>query len=85
MVLPAPLPLASSVTIARLATPHSVNKVYQPLFIEALKDHFQRKRRKVVQGDVIAVGIEEDKVRFVREGKEDALEEEVECVPDSQP
>ncbi|GAA5862060.1 hypothetical protein JCM3774_006155 [Rhodotorula dairenensis] len=75
-ILPAPLPVASSLTIARLATPHSVNKVYQPLFLDALKEHFQSKRRKVVKGDVIAVGIAEDKVRFVRDGKDEALPED---------
>ena len=81
-ILPAPLPVAASVTIARLATPHSVNKVFQPLFLEALKEHFQNKRRKVVKGDVIAVGIAEDKIRFVRDAKDDAPpEEEIECVP----
>ena len=81
-ILPAPLPVAASVTIARLATPHSVNKVFQPLFLEALKEHFQNKRRKVVKGDVIAVGIAEDKIRFVRDVKDDAPpEEEIECVP----
>ncbi|GAA5956929.1 hypothetical protein JCM8115_003867 [Rhodotorula mucilaginosa] len=75
-ILPAPLPVASSVTIARLATPHSVNKVFQPLFLDALKEHFQNKRRKVVKGDVIAVGIAEDKIRFVRDAKDDALPED---------
>lgn len=81
-ILPAPLPVASSVTIARLATPHSVNKVFQPLFLDALKEHFQNKRRKVVKGDVIAVGIAEDKIRFVRDAKDDALpEDEIEYVP----
>lgn len=80
-VLPAPLPVASSLTIARLATPHSVNKLYQPLFLDALKNHFQCRRRKVVKGDVIAVGIAEDKVRFVRDGKDEALpEDEIEYV-----
>lgn len=81
-ILPAPLPVASSVTIARVATPHSVNKVFQPLFLDALKEHFQNKHRKVVKGDVIAVGIAEDKIRFVRDAKDDALpEDEIECVP----
>ncbi|KWU43793.1 AAA-domain-containing protein [Rhodotorula sp. JG-1b] len=34
------------------------------------------KRRKVVKGDVIAVGIAEDKIRFVRDVKDDAPPEE---------
>ncbi|POY70700.1 hypothetical protein BMF94_6283 [Rhodotorula taiwanensis] len=77
-ILPAPLPVASSVTIARLATPHSVNKVFQPLFLDALKEHFQRRRRKVAQGDVIAVGIQEERVRFIREAKDETPEDEIE-------
>lgn len=79
-VLPAPLPTASSVTIARLASPLSVNKVFQPLFLEGLKDHFSRRRRAVKRGDVIAVGIDEERVRFLQEGKEAGNEDDVECV-----
>ncbi|BGP19899.1 hypothetical protein JCM10213_008627 [Rhodosporidiobolus nylandii] len=75
-VLPLPLPVAASLTLARLASPYSVNKQYQPLFLEGLKEHFQMSRRVVKQGDVIAVGIEEEKVRFFAEGKE-GMEEDV--------
>ncbi|GAA6063493.1 hypothetical protein JCM10212_004452 [Sporobolomyces blumeae] len=63
-VLPPPLPTAASVTLARIASPHSVNKTYQPLFLDGLKEHFQTRRRVVKKGDVIAVGIEESRVRF---------------------
>ncbi|BGP43176.1 peroxisomal assembly protein [Rhodotorula kratochvilovae] len=76
-ILPAPFPTAASVTIARLASPHSVNKVFQPLFLEGLKEHFSRRRRAVKKGDVIAVGIDEERVRFAGEGKEGAQEDEV--------
>ncbi|GAA6055837.1 hypothetical protein JCM3770_004784 [Rhodotorula araucariae] len=76
-ILPAPLPAAASVTIARLASPHSVNKVFQPLFLEGLKEHFSRRRRAVKKGDVIAVGIDEERVRFAADGKEGAQEDEV--------
>ncbi|KPV72060.1 uncharacterized protein RHOBADRAFT_39809 [Rhodotorula graminis WP1] len=75
-VLPAPLPTASSVTIARLASPLSVNKVFQPLFLEGLKEHFSRCTRAVKNGDVIAVGIDEERVRFAQEGKEGAPHED---------
>ncbi|GAA5888470.1 hypothetical protein JCM6882_008631 [Rhodosporidiobolus microsporus] len=73
--LPSPHPTASSLTLARLASPHSVNKLYQPLFLEGLKEYFSAKRRAVKRGDVIAVGIEEDRVRFFAEGKEGAEED----------
>ncbi|GAA5839198.1 hypothetical protein JCM9279_002624 [Rhodotorula babjevae] len=75
-VLPAPLPTASSVTIARLASPLSVNKVFQPLFLEGLKEHFSRCTRAVKKGDVIAVGIDEERVPFAQEGKEGAPHED---------
>ncbi|GAA5891486.1 hypothetical protein JCM8208_007299 [Rhodotorula glutinis] len=75
-ILPAPLPTASSVTIARLASPLSVNKVFQPLFLEGLKEHFSRCTRAVKKGDVIAVGIDEERVRFAQEGKEGAPHED---------
>ncbi|GAA6020420.1 hypothetical protein JCM10207_002101 [Rhodosporidiobolus poonsookiae] len=76
-ILP-PFPTASSVTLARLASPHSVNKVFQPLFLDGLKDHFQNKQRTVKQGDVVAVAIDEERVRFLApagEGKEGADED----------
>ncbi|GAA5840290.1 hypothetical protein JCM11251_006686 [Rhodosporidiobolus azoricus] len=73
--LPPPLPTASSLTLARLASPHSVNKLYQPLFLDGLKEYFSSRRRVVKRGDVIAVAIEEDRVRFFGEGKEGADEE----------
>ncbi|GAA5959373.1 hypothetical protein JCM21900_000707 [Sporobolomyces salmonicolor] len=78
-ILPPSLPTASSVTLARLASPHSVNKLYQPLFLEGLKEHFQSRRRVVRKGDVIAVGIEEGRARFIAggngEGRGDESEE----------
>ncbi|GJN93762.1 hypothetical protein Rhopal_006819-T1 [Rhodotorula paludigena] len=75
-VLAAPLPTAASVTIARLASPHSVNKVFQPLFLEGLKEHFSRCRRVVKEGDVVAVGIDEERVTFV--GHEGGQDDDVE-------
>ncbi|KAM0786124.1 hypothetical protein ACM66B_006934 [Microbotryomycetes sp. NB124-2] len=78
--LPRPaFPTAQSVTVARVASPHSVNRLYQPLFLRGLKDHFQSRKRVLKKGDVLAVGICEDMVRF-SEGKSD--EDEVE-LPDS--
>ncbi|GAA6037672.1 hypothetical protein JCM8097_002278 [Rhodosporidiobolus ruineniae] len=84
LLMPAPIispilspsfPTAGSLTLARLASPHSVNKLYQPLFLDGLKEYFQSKRRTVKNGDVIAVGIQEDRVRFFGEGKEEGDEE----------
>ncbi|GAA5889484.1 hypothetical protein JCM5296_005959 [Sporobolomyces johnsonii] len=78
-IVPPSLPTASSVTLARLASPHSVNKLYQPLFLEGLKEHFQGRRRVIRKGDVVAIGIEEGRARFIGggngEGKGDEPEE----------
>ncbi|GAA5930797.1 AAA family ATPase peroxin 6 [Sporobolomyces koalae] len=73
------LPTAASLTLARIASPHSVNKLYQPLFLEGLKDYFQNQRRMVQKGDIIAVAIEEGRVRFgaPAEGKDEADEFEL--------
>jgi len=62
-------------TLARIASPHSVNKLYQPLFLEGLKDYFQNQRRVVKKGDVIAIGIEEGRVRFTASSGSEAKEE----------
>ncbi|BGP35154.1 peroxisomal assembly protein [Rhodotorula toruloides] len=82
-ILPLPLPTASSVTISRLASPHSVNKLYQPLFLEGLKEYFSGRRRAVKRGDVICVGIDEEKVRFVGEGKGEGVEEDFDLPAES--
>lgn len=63
-------PTAYSVTVARIASPHSVNRAYQSLFLEGLKEYFQSHRRVLKKGDIIAVGICEDTARFT-EGKAD--------------
>lgn len=61
-------PVAHSVNVARIASPHSVHRAYQSLFLEGLKNFFQSRRRILKKGDVIAVGICEDTARFA-EGK----------------
>ncbi|VDB88628.1 unnamed protein product [Peniophora sp. CBMAI 1063] len=52
------LPTAQSVTIARVASKVSVNKLYQPLVLDALKAHFSSGRRLVRQGDLIVVRVD---------------------------
>lgn len=70
-ILAPPLPTAASLTLARVASPHSVNKLYQPLFLEGLKEYFQSRKRVVKLGDLIAVGIEESRVRFASDAKDE--------------
>ncbi|KAE9389752.1 AAA-domain-containing protein [Gymnopus androsaceus JB14] len=54
------VPIAHSITIARVASPLSINKQYQTSFLDALKTHFSLRRRLVKQGDLVAVGIDTD-------------------------
>ncbi|KAL0574330.1 peroxisomal assembly protein [Marasmius crinis-equi] len=61
------IPTAVSITIARVASPISINRSYQSLFLDALKSHFQGKRRLVQQGDLIAVGVDTNETRNVED------------------
>ena len=56
------IPVAKSVTIARVASAFSTDRLYQPLFLQALQNYFKSTTRLVKQGDVIAVGINTDDV-----------------------
>ncbi|KAI0328087.1 AAA-domain-containing protein [Cubamyces sp. BRFM 1775] len=54
------IPVAKTVTIARVASAFSTDRAYQALFLQALQSHFKDTTRLVKQGDVIAVGINTD-------------------------
>ncbi|KAI0648219.1 AAA-domain-containing protein [Trametes meyenii] len=54
------IPVAKTITIARVASAFSTDRTYQPLFLQALQSYFKDKTRLVKQGDVIAVGINTD-------------------------
>ncbi|KAI1788454.1 AAA-domain-containing protein [Ganoderma leucocontextum] len=54
------IPVAKTVTIARVASAFSTVRAYQPLFLEALQRYFKQSTRLVKQGDIIAVGINTD-------------------------
>ncbi|KAF9268256.1 AAA-domain-containing protein [Marasmius fiardii PR-910] len=56
------VPTAVSITIARIASPISINRSYQTLFLNALKLHFQGRKRLIKQGDIIAVAIDTDEL-----------------------
>lgn len=68
-------PTADAITIARVASEHSMHKRYQPIFLEGLKAFFQERRRILKQGDLIAIPIDDALARFtedVPEGEESA-------------
>ena len=54
------IPVAKTVTIARVASAFSTNRAYQLLFLQALQGYFKQSTRLVKQGDIIAVGIDTD-------------------------
>lgn len=61
------IPIARSITIARVASSLSINRQYQNIFISSLKSYFDSSRRLVKQGDLIAVTIDTDASRFAAE------------------
>ncbi|KAF8270391.1 AAA-domain-containing protein [Lactarius quietus] len=52
------LPTAKAVTIARVASRLSTNRIYQPLILQGLKAFFDGKKRLVKQGDLLAVKVD---------------------------
>ncbi|KAJ7191062.1 AAA-domain-containing protein [Mycena pura] len=54
---PPAIPTAKAVAVARVASPISVDRAYQPAFLRALRTYFNNSRRLVKHGDLIAVGI----------------------------
>ncbi|KDN42210.1 AAA-domain-containing protein [Tilletiaria anomala UBC 951] len=64
----APVPFAESLTVGRVASPISIDKNYQTLFLDSLRSYFQGRRRVVRKGDVIAVSLDGRKVRWIHKG-----------------
>lgn len=55
-------------TVARVASPYSNDRTYQPFFLHALKDYFEGQKRLVKKGDLIAVGLHAE-LATLRESK----------------
>lgn len=64
------VPIARTVTIARLATALSVDRTYQSLFLHKLHDHFCERSRFMKQGDLIAVPIDTDDLQWTSQSDE---------------
>jgi peroxin-6 len=54
------LPTANNVTLARVASPLSMDPSYQTQFMHGLKNYFDFTKRFVKRGDLVAVGIDPD-------------------------
>ncbi|CEP13142.1 hypothetical protein [Parasitella parasitica] len=57
-------PVAQAVSIARIASPTSMDKALQSAFLDSLKQWFETKERIVCKGDVIAICLNEDSARL---------------------
>lgn len=58
-------PSAKEVTLLKLSTPLSSERLLQPSLFAALKDHFEEKRRVVKSGDLIGISIDESLGRAI--------------------
>ncbi|KAF8590012.1 AAA-domain-containing protein [Ramaria rubella] len=67
-----PIPTARAVTVARVASPYSHDRIYQPFFLDALKNYFDDQKRLVKKGDLIAVGLRAELARLAHERNSDA-------------
>lgn len=61
------IPTARSITVARVASPISIDRTYQALFLESLKTYFSLSGRLVKQGDLIAISIDTDTMNHIVE------------------
>ncbi|KAG2213502.1 hypothetical protein INT47_009176 [Mucor saturninus] len=57
-------PVATAVSIARIASPASMDKALQSAFLDSLKGWFEAKERIVCKGDVIAICLDEESARL---------------------
>jgi peroxin-6 len=72
-------PAAKEVTLLKVSTPLSSDRLLQPSLFAALKDHFELKRRIVKSGDLIGVSIDESlgHAVFQTTTEEDAASDEL--------
>lgn len=56
--LPPSIPTAKTVTVARVASRISTNRIYQQALLQSLKDYFDRSKRLISQGDLLAVPVD---------------------------
>ena len=52
------IPIAQAVTIARVASKISTNRIYQTLVLQSLKAFFEKRKCLILQGDIIAVKVD---------------------------
>ncbi|KAG6845032.1 hypothetical protein H0H87_001369 [Tephrocybe sp. NHM501043] len=71
-----PVPNARALTIARVASPISISRIYQPLCLKSLKAYFDSKKRLIKHGDIIAVSIDtSDTIHPYEDTKNEEIED----------
>jgi peroxin-6 len=60
-----PIPTATSVTLAIIASPFSCEEPYRSILAESLKSNFEGTARLIKRGDIICVGIDTSALRSV--------------------
>ncbi|KAI8141111.1 P-loop containing nucleoside triphosphate hydrolase protein [Fennellomyces sp. T-0311] len=65
-------PVASEVSIARVASPSSMDKSLQSSLLEALRQWFENKERILCEGDLIAVPLDEESARLRARDEDDS-------------
>ncbi|KAE9985875.1 hypothetical protein EG327_004517 [Venturia inaequalis] len=78
-------PLAKEVTLQKLATPLSSDRLLQPSLFTGLKEYFEQRRRLVKSGDMVAIAIDEALGRSIFQGSEDAANDEILSISKDKP
>ncbi|KAI0303446.1 P-loop containing nucleoside triphosphate hydrolase protein [Multifurca ochricompacta] len=60
------LPTAKAVTVARVASRLSTNRIYQPLVLQGLKSFFDGKKRLIKQGDLLAIKVDLNQLQYLQ-------------------
>lgn len=75
------IPTAKTLTIARIASPFSMDRAYQSSFLRALESYLKSTVRLVKQGDLIALKLDSDDARVQPdEQKREGAEQEDEIL-----
>lgn len=78
-------PFAKEVTLQKLATPLSSDRLLQPSLFTGLKEYFEQRRRLVKRGDMVAIAIDEALGRSIFQGSDDPVNDEILSKPKEGP
>jgi peroxin-6 len=71
------IPVARSITVARIASPFSINKRYQFVLVKALKTYFEAGRKLMKPSDIFAVPLDTNDSLFESKAEQSCVEEHV--------